>query len=197
MKKEEQKINYNILFIVAAVVIMILMIGFLCFNYFLKGNNNKKENEVEKKETIVNVINKNSVMLNQNKTNTISNEKCSKSSIRKKYSLTLQDGVIQVNNLDTMENFIMNKFVNVSTILELNYDKTCDTVIYVLLTFDGEVYYTYDDISKITDVRNIDTNFKLLKTDLRFTDIYVGYENNITDLYGKTSTDNLYKIDLR
>lgn len=192
MKGKNVKINSIIAIAVGVLTAVIVVV--LCCNFFGGEKDNKKQKE---KNTTAYVIDQTTVTITGGNTDKVTNEKCDSSSVKKKFSLTLVNGAIQVNNLDTMENFLMEKMNNVSAMVEFNYAKTCDTAMYAVLTGDGQVFYTYDDVTKTTNVNRIEDKFMLLKTDLRFSELVLGEEEGATNLYGKTSTGNLYRIDLR
>lgn len=180
--------------VVAGVVVAVIVV-FLCLNFF--GDKQEKDKNGKQKDVITYVIEKDKVNNMGGNTDYLSNEKCNASSINKRYSLKLDNGVILVNNLDTMENFLINKINNISTMIEFNYEKTCDTAMYAVLTNDGQVFYTDDDITKTKNVKKIEDQFMLLKSDLRFSEIFLGEENSVMNLYAKTTSGNLYKIDFR
>lgn len=189
-----KNVNTNMIIAIAVGVLTAVLVVILCCNFFGGDKENKKQKE---KSTTAYVIDPTKVTITGGNTDKVTNENCKSSSVKKKYSLTLVNGAIQVNNLDTMENFLIEKMNNVSTMVEFNYEKTCDTAMYAVLTGDGQVFYTYDDVTKTTNVKRIEDKFMLLKTDLRFNELVLGEEEGAIDLYGKTSTGNLYKIDLR
>ena len=181
----------NILKIVAAAIVLGVVVV-LCIKFF-----GGKDKATEKKANVTYVVDETKVTLNGGNTDHLTNEKCNSSSIKHKFSLKIDNGSIQVNNMDTMENFLIEKIVDVSTMIEFNYEKNCDTAMYAVLTNDGQIFYTNDDVTKASDIRRIEDKFILLKSDLRFTELVLGEENGVKDLYGKTSTGHLYKIDLR
>lgn len=191
MKKND--VMNNIIKIVAIAVVLGLVVV-LCINFF---GGDKEKNKPENKEVVTYVTDNSKVSLNGGNTDFVTNEKCKSSAIKKRFSLKIDNGSILVNNLDTMENFLMESITNVSTMIEFNYEKTCDTAMYAILTNEGLVFYTYDDVTKATDIRRIEDKFTLLKSDLRFSELSLGEENGETNLYGKTAAGYLYKIDLR
>ena len=68
---------------------------------------------------------------------------------------------------------------------------------YIVLTTEGEIFYTNDDITRIKDLKDIENSFIYLQSELRYTELSIGESEGNVDLYGKTATGNLYKIDLR
>lgn len=196
MKDKNNILKSNLVIFGAVVAIIILLMVFMFFNYFGGENKNTKKSK-EKKDIVTLAVNPEYITLKGGSTNFITNETCNKSSIKRRYNLKLENGSILVNNLDTMENFIMNKINNVASMIEFNYKESCDYKMYALLTIDGEIYYTNNDITRITDVKKIDNEFIHLESELRFSELALGDDHGTTDLYGRTATGNLYKIDLR
>ena len=137
------------------------------------------------------------VTLNESFNTSVTNEKCNKSSITKRFSLKIHEGKILVNNIDTMENFVIDKINDPINIITLSYSNNCDKNRYVIVNREGLVFFTNNQINTISDVKKMEEEFYLLNTDLRFESIILGTENGKIDLYGKTASNNLYKIDLR
>lgn len=193
MNKDNKK---NAILLVAAGVIVILIIVFACISFFggTESDNKGKEN---KKGTTALVTNPETVKITGEKTNVLSNETCNSKSIKNQFTLTIVDGLVQVNNLNTMENFVIKKIANASSLIELNYEKNCDNKMYIVLTTEGEIFYTNDDITRIKDLKDIENSFIYLQSELRYTELSIGESEGNVDLYGKTATGNLYKIDLR
>lgn len=192
MKKNDM--TSSIIKIIAAIIVLVVVV-ILCINFF--DDKDKQKGKNENKEIVKYITDNSKVSLNGGNTDFVTNEKCKSSAIKKRFSLKIDNGSILVNNLDTMENFLMESITNVSTMIEFNYEKTCDTAMYAILTNEGLVFYTYDDVTKATDIRRIEDKFTLLKSDLRFSELSLGEENGETNLYGKTAAGYLYKIDLR
>ena len=190
----EKKVKNNKTLIIVFVVIIVLLIGFLCYKHFIKADNNGKNNS-EKNVSLV--TDTKHLMLEDSISEYIDNSTCSKSTIKTKFSLQMQDEKLLVKNNDTMENFTIDKFANSKVLTQFSYENECDKKIYLVLTYDGQIYYTDDSITTITDVKNIEEKFYLLNTALRFESISVAKVDGKTNLYGKTSTDNIYVIDLR
>lgn len=191
---KKENVNYNKVFIISAIVIIILLIGFLCFQYFV-NNSNTNKNNTEKNVTLV--TDTSGLKLNDSISDYIETSSCKKSTIKTNYSIEINEGKLLVTNNDTMENFTIDKFANSKVLIQFSYDGECDKKIYVILTYDGQIYYTNDDITTISDVKNIEEKFYLLDTALRFNSLSVAKVNDEIRLYGKTSTDNIYIIDLR
>ena len=191
---KKENVNYNKVFIISAIVIIILLIGFLCFQYFV-NNSNTNKNNTEKNVTLV--TDTSGLKLNDSISDYIETSSCKKSTIKTNYSIQINEGKLLVTNNDTMENFTIDKFANSKVLIQFSYDGECDKKIYVILTYDGQIYYTNDDITTISDVKNIEEKFYLLDTALRFNSLSVAKVNDEIRLYGKTSTDNIYIIDLR
>lgn len=191
---KKENVNYNKVFIISAIVIIILLIGFLCFQYFV-NNSNTNKNNTEKNVTLV--TDTSGLKLNDSISDYIETSSCKKSTIKTNYSIQINEGKLLVTNNDTMENFAIDKFANSKVLIQFSYDGECDKKIYVILTYDGQIYYTNDDITTISDVKNIEEKFYLLDTALRFNSLSVAKVNDEIRLYGKTSTDNIYIIDLR
>ncbi len=196
IKSNKNNKTFNIVLITMASIIIVALIVFACIN-FKNSENNNTESKNSNKGQVTYVAQNENINVVGTKTNTITNEKCNKTTIKNRFSLTIVNGLVQVNNLDTMENFVINKIINVSNMIELNYQKTCDNSIYIILTSDGEIFYTDDNITTIKNLKNIEEEFYYLKSDLRYSELYVGQYNGNIDLYGKTTTGDLYKIDLR
>ncbi len=195
-KKKEDKKKFNIVLIIAAGSIMVLLIGFLCFQYFIVGSSNvgKQENG----ENLVSLVqDSKNLKLTYSISDYIYTGTCKKSSINTKYSIQMTDGKAIVTNHKTMENFQIDKFMNAKVLTQFSYTGECDEKIYIVLTRDGRIYYTNDDITRISDVKDIENKFYLLKTDLRFNAVSVAKVNGKIQLYGISATDNIYKIDLR
>lgn len=191
MRKNDKRMKY-IYMIIAVIVVLLIVIA--CISLSKTGPTTKSKNFKASFEYVVNPENVKSI---EGKTNILSNENCNETAIKNKFSLTIVDGLIQVNNLKTMENFTIDKIANATSMYKINYEKTCDNSIYVILTGDGEVFYTYDDVTKIEDLKTIETKFNYANFDTRFTELFIGEEKGNQNLYGKTATNNLYKINLR
>lgn len=189
-------INNNIKrsIIIIIVVIIIVIIGFICLQS--SGNSNNTKSEDTKKEVSY-VVNTRYVELDENISTFASNEKCNKSSIKRRFSLKIQDGKILVNNIDTMENFVIDKINDPTNIITLSYNDKCDENRYVIVNREGLVFFTNNKINLIKDVKKIEEQFYVLNTDLRFESIILGKEKGKTNLYGRTASNNLYKINLR
>lgn len=185
--------NYKRTIIVILGIALIVIIGFIGLQS--SDNGNQKTENTKKKVSYVTDTSK--VTLNESFNTSVTNEKCNKSSITKRFSLKIHEGKILVNNIDTMENFVIDKINDPINIITLSYSNNCDKNRYVIVNREGLVFFTNNQINTISDVKKIEEEFYLLNTDLRFESIILGTENGKIDLYGKTASNNLYKIDLR
>lgn len=190
-----KKAKLNTLLIVTSVVVILLVVGLLCFKYFFGDDNNGDMNKGD--ESVSLVTDTKGLVLDNAVSDYLFNGNCDKETIKTKFSIQMSEGKALVTNQDTMENFTIDKFANAKLLTQFSYEGQCDKKIYLVITNDGKIYYTNNAITTISDVKNIENYFYLLKTDLRFESASVVKVKDEIRLYGKTSTNNVYLIDLR
>ena len=190
-----KKSKLNNLLIITAVVVIILVVGLLCFKHFFGDNENGDMNKGE--ESVSLVTDTRSLVLDNAVSDYLFNGNCDKETIKTKFSIQMSEGQAVVTNHDTMENFVIDKFANAKLLTQISYEGQCDKKIYIVITNDGKIYYTNNAITTISDIKKIEDYFYLLKTDLRFESASIVKVKDEIRLYGKTSTNNVYLIDLK
>ena len=181
----------NKIFYVVLIIIFVGVISYFIYNNLYSKTNNKKINNIKDQDRIKLVSDSNINFLNSNNT-FISNEDCDSKNKKYNYTLTLDDGQILINNLDTYENFKVENIKGITSLNSITYG-TCADSIYVLLNNDGKIYYTDNNIVGLKKLKDIDKEFRILKTDYIFDNIVVS-DNK---LYGSTNNGEIVEINLK
>ena len=178
---------------------VLIIICLLCFVvlaiviYFMLTDGNDKKETISDKDRVV-IATKEGLSFISDSFNVVSNKNCNSSSKRYNYSLSLEDGNVLVNNHDTFENFIIDNISNIKAIMSITYTNKCENSIYVLLSDNGRLYYSDDNISSFGNLRKLDEEFKMLNSRYFFNDLLIGNDNK---LYSNTTTGEFVNINLQ
>ncbi|MBP3840891.1 MAG: hypothetical protein IK997_02060 [Bacilli bacterium] len=178
--------------------INLVIITFFVIIFFCTGCFNKQENEIENKKNSnlsdserIEIVNNSEVIFN-NDTKEISNLKCNSKNKKVNYTLKLISGELNIINEDNFENYSLKNINSIKQISSITYTSKCDDMVYILLTENGDIYYTNSNIVNFKDIKNIDKEFRKLNTEYKFSDIKV--ENEV---YSNTSSGEIIKLNFR
>ena len=162
-------------------------------------NNNTQSNEINDKDRFRLIQDKSTIKYYKENIvdKTMSNSDCGGIL---KFSLKTENGKIIAIDSNTGQTAEFTKIQNPKAMTIIPEGFACDLNIYVILTDSGDIYYENVDIQHVKNVKDLENDFKLLKTDYKFSDISIIYESEGNGshyvLCSNTKNNELVRIEL-
>lgn len=192
MKKNN---SLNVLYIIFLICIVVIVL-FLFFHED-KEDDDSNAVKINSSDRIKVIENVDEVSFLDENVNSITNLECDSSNKKINYTLKLENNEITVINEDNFENYALDKIKNVKTMKSIMYSSNCDEAVYIILTNDGTIYYSYDDIVKTNNVKKMSKNFKKLSTSYNFTELKIGSFDGNNEVFAYTDSSELLRLNFR